>query len=171
MSLAILDETLQTTATGAAHDSLLVSAITKRNINESDFLTRAGAHPISNLHISSSPISLEVHLMWVCRIVLVSAIQIAVLSAAAQARINTIIVHNSNEASAPGFKLKVVTPASSDDAATNATFSIVDGRRDDNGGELDKLRDGKVPTQADQPSENFFFAAGTSGGRLLDQCV
>ena len=105
--------------------------------------------------------------MWFCRIVLVSAIQIAVLSAAAKARINTVIVHKSNEVSAPGLKLKVVPPASSDDAATNATFSVVDGRRDDNGGELVKLHDGKVPTQADQPSENFFFAAGTPGGRLV----
>jgi hypothetical protein len=43
----------------------------------------------------------------------------------------------------------------------------VDGRRDGNGADLDKLHDGKVPSEADQPSESFFFDAGTSGGRLL----
>ncbi|MBE0536682.1 MAG: DUF1080 domain-containing protein, partial [Phycisphaerae bacterium] len=47
------------------------------------------------------------------------------------------------------------------------TFTVVDGRRDRNGGDVDKLNDGKMPTDADQPGENFFFAAGTGGGRLL----
>ena len=101
------------------------------------------------------------------RIALVIAVQLAIWSTAAHARINTVIIHNSSENSAPEFKLKVVSPASSKDAATNATFAVIDGRRDGNGGELEKLHDGKVPTQADQPSENFFFAAGTPGGRIV----
>src|SRR6185503_12119505 len=45
-------------------------------------------------------------------------------------------------------------------------FTIVDGARDNNGGSLDTLHDGKVPRGEDQPSENFFFAQGTDGGRL-----
>jgi len=43
----------------------------------------------------------------------------------------------------------------------------VDSRRDRNGGNLDKLHDGKVPNNGDHPSENFFFTAGAKGGRLL----
>jgi hypothetical protein len=31
---------------------------------------------------------------------------------------------------------------------------------------MDKLHDGKLPGEEDQPGENFFFNAGTSGGRL-----
>ena len=105
--------------------------------------------------------------MRVYRIVLTIVIQIAVVPVAAHARTNVVVVHNLNETSTPGFKLRVVSPPSSDDAATSAAFSIVDGRRDGNGADVDKLHDGKVPSEADQPSENFFFDAGTSGGRLL----
>jgi hypothetical protein len=42
----------------------------------------------------------------------------------------------------------------------------VDGERDRNGGELAVLHDGRFPTGEDQPSENFFFSAGSHGGRL-----
>jgi hypothetical protein len=99
--------------------------------------------------------------------VLTIVIQIAVVPVVAHARTNVVVVHNLNEASTPGFKLRVISPPSSEDAATKSTFSIVDGRRDGNGADVDKLHDGKVPMEGDQPSESFFFDAGTSGGRLL----
>jgi Peptidase of plants and bacteria len=35
------------------------------------------------------------------------------------------------------------------------------------GGGLAKLNDGKMPTEEDQPDENFFFNEGTPGGRLV----
>src|SRR4051812_42766575 len=95
-----------------------------------------------------------------CRILLASIMQIAILPATLHARINTIVVHNANNISDSRLNLKFIPAPSSDDAATRATFSIVEGRRDDNGGDVIKLHDGKVPTRADQPSENFFFAAG-----------
>jgi len=47
-----------------------------------------------------------------------------------------------------------------------ATFSLVDGRRDPNGAELSALNDGLLPTEEDQPSANFFFLAGSGGGRI-----
>src|SRR5689334_14873092 len=65
------------------------------------------------------------------------------------------------------FKFKNVPSPSSTDLATKARFAIVDGVRYANGGDLDKLHDGKLPSGEDQPSENFFFDAGTAGGRLL----
>ncbi len=84
-----------------------------------------------------------------------------------QAEIKTAASHNGNESTTFDFKFKNVPLPSRNDAATKATFTIVDGRRDRNGGNLDKLHDGKVPTEEDEPSENFFFNAGTEGGRVL----
>ena len=57
-------------------------------------------------------------------------------------------------------------PPASNDAASKAKFTLVDGRRDDAGGELTVLHDGKLPTEEDQPERNFFFAQGQDGGRL-----
>jgi hypothetical protein len=70
--------------------------------------------------------------MRIYRIVFTIVIQIAMVPAA-HARTDVVVVHNLNETSTSGFKLRVVSPPSSDDAATSATFSIVDGRRDGNG--------------------------------------
>jgi len=84
-----------------------------------------------------------------------------------QAEIKTAASHNGNESASFDFKFKKAPQPSRNDAAAKATLTIVDGRRDRNGGNLDKLHDGKVPTQEDQPSENFFFNAGTEGGRIL----
>jgi len=56
---------------------------------------------------------------------------------------------------------------SDNDAATAAQFSLVDGAGDSNGGGLDALHDGQVPSSEDQPSKNFFFQPGADGGRLL----
>ncbi len=53
------------------------------------------------------------------------------------------------------------------DAAANARIRILSGVVDPNSGGIGKLRDGRVATEADQPDENFFFDAGTDGGRLL----
>ncbi len=83
------------------------------------------------------------------------------------AEIQTVADHNGSETARPDFKFKNVPPPSRNDAATTARFTIVDGRSDPNGGDVETLRDGRVPTDEDQPSENFFFRAGTEGGRLL----
>lgn len=64
------------------------------------------------------------------------------------------------------FHFKNVPSPARNDAATTAEFSIVEGRRDGNGGELAVLHDGKLPRSEDAPRENFFFAAGTAGGKL-----
>lgn len=64
------------------------------------------------------------------------------------------------------FRFKRVPPPARNDAATTAEFSLVEGHRDGNGGELAALHDGKLPRSSDAPRENFFFAAGTAGGKL-----
>jgi hypothetical protein len=42
----------------------------------------------------------------------------------------------------------------------------VDGVADRNSASLDVLHDGQLPSAEDQPSKNFFFQAGTDGGRI-----
>jgi 3-keto-disaccharide hydrolase/basic secretory peptidase family protein len=81
--------------------------------------------------------------------------------------IKTTINHNPNDGATSAFKFKDVPSPSKSDAAKSAKFAIVEGDRDENGGDLDKLNDGKTPTEEDEPGENFFFNAGTPGGRLL----
>src|SRR5438270_4145256 len=84
---------------------------------------------------------------------------------AAEAKVTT--EHIANESTSPKFTFKNIPHPSKTDAATSATFTIVEGERDENGGELDVLHDGRLPTEEDEPAANFFFNAGTEGGRLL----
>jgi hypothetical protein len=83
------------------------------------------------------------------------------------AEVKIVVERNSNDHAGAGFAFKNIPAPSQNDAATQATFTLVEGRRDGNSGDLDKLHDGRTPTEEDQPAENFFFSAGTDGGRLL----
>ncbi len=74
--------------------------------------------------------------------------------------------HGRDEASA-GFKFPKVPAPSRGDAGAKAKFTVVDGERDPNGGDLATLNDGKLPKSADEPSANFFFRAGSDGGRIV----
>lgn len=93
-------------------------------------------------------------------LVLAAAILSAPLSQA------SIKVETGFSESDKAFKLASVPPPASNDAATAATFTLVDGQRDGNGGELAALHDGKIPGDADEPTRNFFFQNGTNGGRI-----
>ena len=86
------------------------------------------------------------------------------LSAAAEIRVT--VDHRENSDATNAFKFKNVPPPAKDDAASKASFTIIDGEKDDNGGDTSKLNDGKLPSEEDEPTENFFFNAGTEGGRL-----
>ncbi len=66
-----------------------------------------------------------------------------------------------------GFRLPGIPAPSRNDAATAAKFTLLDGEADGNGGGLDQLHDGRVPSDPDEPEQNFFFNAGTSAGRIL----
>src|SRR5258706_3018024 len=84
----------------------------------------------------------------------------------ARAEVKPIVEHNANDKATAEFKFATVPAPAKDDAAAKAKFTIVEGAKDDNGGDPDKLNDGKLPTEEDQPEQNFFFNAGTEGGRL-----
>src|SRR5262245_16581439 len=98
------------------------------------------------------------------RLLMMVGSALLVSSAVSFASIQTVICHNSK--STPDFTFTNVPAPSSRDAATSAKFTIVDGEQDPNSGELERLHDGIVPTEADAPDENFFFDAGTKGGRI-----
>ncbi len=64
------------------------------------------------------------------------------------------------------FRFKAIPGPLANDAAARAVFTVVEGRRDRNGGGLGVLNDGRLPEAEDDPASNFFFDAGTEGGRL-----
>src|SRR6267154_523646 len=86
--------------------------------------------------------------------------------AGTQAETKVTVDYRNNDEATTAFVFKSVPCPSTNDTATAARFTIVDGEADSNGGDLDKLHDGKLPTDADQPEESFFFSAGSDGGRL-----
>lgn len=92
-----------------------------------------------------------------------------VLAAASVARggIKVAVDHNAKDRATPEFKFRNIPSPSAADAATHAKFLVVDGYIDQNSGGIQRLHDGRLPTEADQPAANFFFDQGTEGGRLL----
>jgi hypothetical protein len=89
------------------------------------------------------------------------------LALTAQAEIKISTARNSSDNATARYRFGDVPSPAKNDAAATAKFTLVDGARDGNGGELANLRDGRLPGEGDQPSENFFFAQNTEGGRLL----
>jgi hypothetical protein len=98
---------------------------------------------------------------------LMAASAVLMSISASRAEVKVVAERNGSDDAGAGFTFKNVPAPSRSDAAAQATFTLVDGRRDGNGGALDKLHDGRMPTEEDQPAENFFFNAGTDGGRIL----
>jgi hypothetical protein len=72
-----------------------------------------------------------------------------------------------SEAATGEFAFKKVPSPSRVDVGNTAKFSIIAGRRDGNGANVAALTDGRLPGEPDEPAVNFFFAAGTEGGRLV----
>jgi hypothetical protein len=88
-------------------------------------------------------------------------------STPARGEVSITIEHNQNGRTSPSFAFKNIPAPARSDAAVRARFALIDGEQDPNGGGLEVLTDGLLPQDADAPSENFFFKAGTDGGRLL----
>jgi hypothetical protein len=86
---------------------------------------------------------------------------------ASRAEVKVTIGHNDGDAASAAFKFKNVPSPNSHNAATAAKFSIVAGVIDPASGGIAKLNDGKLPSEEDQPDENFFFNEGTPGGRVV----
>ena len=93
---------------------------------------------------------------------------LALTCAASMAAVDVKVEHVPREQASAGTPFTVVPPPSSNDAATNATFTVVDGTPCalTGAGTPDKLHDGKMPVKEDQPAENFFFEFATIEGRL-----
>lgn len=102
--------------------------------------------------------------MKTCAAFLAGASLISSLSLV-QAEVKVITERN---ASGSGrYEFKNVPAPSKTDAGGAAKFSLVDGTRDRNGGNLGVLKDGRLPRGEDEPAANFFFGQGTEGGRIV----
>jgi hypothetical protein len=88
------------------------------------------------------------------------------LSLTAHAQVKVTADHNPNATATSAFKFKNVPSPVKDDAAAKATMLLVEGDIDGNGADLGALIDGVLPTEEDEPAKNFFFDAGTGGGRF-----
>jgi len=78
-----------------------------------------------------------------------------------------VVEHRPEDPNLPPFAFRRVPAPSATDTATKAAFRLLQGEADDNSGPLTVLHDGRIPTGPDEPQANFFFAAGTEGGRIL----
>src|SRR5713226_6883402 len=85
----------------------------------------------------------------------------------ARAEVKVVTNRNQRDEATARFKFQNVPSPAKADAAKEAKFTIVEGRRDNNGGDVDALHDGKLPGESDEPEQNFFFDQDTDGGRLL----
>src|SRR6185503_11418341 len=74
--------------------------------------------------------------------------------------------HTPNRTATRDFKFQRLPSPSKTDAATKATLTMIEGALDGGSGELSALTDGVLPTNADEPGANFYFNAGSMGGRF-----
>jgi hypothetical protein len=82
------------------------------------------------------------------------------------AQVKITIDHNTGAAATSAFRFKNVPPPLRDDQGPRAQVQLVDGRIDPSGADLNALTDGLLPTDEDDPGANFFFNAGSFGGRF-----
>lgn len=73
---------------------------------------------------------------------------------------------NPNRVAGSAFKFKNVASPAKDDAGARAKLALVDGEMDQGAADLSALTDGRLPANEDDPGANFFFRAGTFGGRF-----
>jgi len=83
-----------------------------------------------------------------------------------RAQIKITIDRNVGSEANSAFKFEHVPAPVKDNAAANAKIALMVGDGDGNGAGLKALIDGILPSSADSPGANFFFDAGTLGGRF-----
>jgi hypothetical protein len=115
-------------------------------------------------HLNEPILKEEIPMKFFQRLVL--GVLFSLAAGLTQAEIKVVAERNQGDDATPHFKFKTIASPAANNAASKAKFSIVDGHRDDNGADLEVLNDGKLPTEEDQPSTNFFFTQGEDGGRL-----
>jgi hypothetical protein len=89
------------------------------------------------------------------------------LSMAGLSQVKVTVDHNVGNAATKDFKFKTVPSPVKDDAGAKAKLALVVGRQDSSSATLNALTDGLLPSREDQPGANFFFEAGSDGGRFL----
>jgi hypothetical protein len=94
----------------------------------------------------------------------IAALLTLTMTTFAQVKVTTD--HNPNATASSAFKFKNVPSPTKDDAAAKAKLFLIEGQADGNGADLSALTDGALPTEEDQPAANFFWNAGTGGGRF-----
>jgi hypothetical protein len=97
---------------------------------------------------------------------LIAAVVIFSVAAVAASDVRVRFDHNDNSVASSAFKFKNVPSPAIDDAAARAKLTLVDGEIDSNSADLSALTDGRMPADEDEPGANFFFNAGTAGGRF-----
>src|SRR4051812_35532855 len=85
------------------------------------------------------------------------------LAARGEAKVQ--VGYHANGEGSSKFEFPGIAAPSRNDAATDATFTLIDGDIDRNGGGPGKLHDGALPADEDEPANNFFLRG--AGGRLL----
>jgi len=104
--------------------------------------------------------------MMTNRVAVIGAVLALWAGLSVRAEVKVLMEHNAE--GDPAFKFKNVPGPVKGDAAegNRLRFSIVDGASDGNGSNIRALNDGRLPDSDDDPGNNFFFAAGSEGGRL-----
>ena len=104
-------------------------------------------------------------LLWV-RLASV-ALASAASAAVATAEVKVTVDRNAGDKATADFKFDHVPSPAKAGTAAKATVTVVDGEKDEAAGhEASALTTAAVPGAEDEPDNNFFFAAGTDGGRL-----
>lgn len=96
----------------------------------------------------------------------ISCLLVGALLCGVGARAEVAVNVERNSSGSPAFKFSKIPSPSRTDAAMGGKFTISEGTADQNGAGLEALNDGKLPAEEDQPSRNFFFNAGSEGGKL-----
>jgi hypothetical protein len=100
------------------------------------------------------------------RLVLLSGLLAVAYQGGGSADVSITIDRNPVTTATREFKFARVPSPAKDDAAAKAVLRIVDGDSDPNGAPLNAVVDGLWPREEDEPGANFFFNAGTGGGRF-----
>ncbi len=97
---------------------------------------------------------------------LITIVALCGLTLTAQAQITVTVDRNIGNEANKEFKFKMVRSPIKDDVGSKAQLILLIGEADPAGGDLSALIDGVLPTKEDDRKANFFFAAGSSGGRF-----
>jgi hypothetical protein len=102
-------------------------------------------------------------ILVICGIVALGGV---LLARPAAGDVKIVMNRNSDAEASRAFRFADVPSPIKDNAAAKASLMIVDGEIDGNSAALSALTDGMLPGEEDEPDANFFFEAGTWGGRF-----